>query len=256
MKRFLEHLKRGLLVCLICANTANAAVSVGVVGTTGNTGATSTSTSTVTGVTAVAGQPIVVITTGSSAMTSATASDSVNGSTGWTCATTFHPGNAKVHTYCYNLNPLSMSGATITITPNTANFMRSAAAQITGATVTAVDVVGAGSSGTGTSGSVATGTLAQANEVVIGTADLDGAGGTTVSNGTGFTALTQVTAAGGDEIRWAWKVVAATTTSNYDLAWTTSQPYSVNVITLEYTAGGGTVFPPHSGLLLGVGERE
>lgn len=255
MRRFLALFAALLFVPAI----ALAAVSVGGIGTTGSTGGSSQPNTTITGVNAVAGQPIVVVVVGSSALGVGVSSisDNVNLTTGWVCGAVFVAPNAQEQVWCWNLNPLAMSSATITFTPVTGNFMRAAAAQITGATVTAVDVQSAPTpvSGTGTGGTVATGALGQTSEVVIGAYDIGGAGGATVSDGTGITALPQVTSVGGgDEIRWGWKAVASASSSNYDPASTNSHPYSLNIITFKISGGGPPPAVVGPGMLMGVGR--
>lgn len=192
-----------------------------------------TATATVTGVTSSAGNPLIVLVTVSPGHTFL-CTDPVNGSTGWVSTVPPTGVSSQAQGYCYNLSPLALSGQTITVTPSVSDFITANAAQISGASITAVDIVGPGAFGAGTSATLATGTLGQPNEVIIGSTDLGGNGGATVSPGTGFTALTPTPVTGGsDSAIWAWKSVSSTATTNYDPAWTNSLAYSINVITFR-----------------------
>lgn len=135
----------------------------------------------------------------------------------------------------------------IKITPSVSASLGVSALLGTGlATSSPLDVTGAGATGTGTTASVATGTLGQAAELVVGAAATTGSNSAYASNSP-FTDLTAAAIAG-DQMRWGFDIVAATTTVTYAPTWTTSRAFGANVWSFK-GAGGAATNTTHNGML-------
>ena len=142
--------------------------------------------------------------------------------------------------------------STITASWTTGAKPAMAAISVSGLDLSApLDITGTINTGTGTSASVATGTLAQANEIVIGALSYNNTPGT-FTEASGFTSLTQPTQGSNDNTRWAYQIVAATTTVTYAPSWVTSRAFGANVYTFKQAGSSSAVAP--RALLLGVGN--
>ena len=104
------------------------------------------------------------------------------------------------------------------------------------ASASPLDTQAAGTTGTGTTPSIATGTLGNANDIVVGFIYIAAGASDTFTEASGWTTGGAVVRAGGGVLRWAYKIVSATTTQTYNPTLGTSRAYAANVMSFKRAA--------------------
>jgi hypothetical protein len=226
-----------LALALLCAAPAYASVTIGtpVQLGAGTSTANANTVQITTGANASAGSTIIIA---AGATVGANAPQSVVDDAGnsYTLGTAAGSGSVKLRfAWCFYCAALP-SGSHITITYATTNTNPRLAAAISVTGLNNLDLDGAGATGTGGGGAgslatITTGTLGQASELIIAATDINTGASDTFTEASGFNSNTS--ALSGGALRWAYKIVSATTAVAYTPTLATSRAWSVQYETFE-----------------------